>query len=161
MNAVVRNGCCEIRGGARKPRVTLPPMNIDEAILHRDHVSVVLRTATVSFTTPKASSSRRTVSTTPSSSASSATTSWPSTAATAASKSTTSPAVSSACPPDQGPRRTAKPQIPQRPAAFLHPLHPACARMRNVLFRTAALIRPPHPQWCIVRMWTERKISPK
>ena len=43
MNAVVRNGCCEIRGGAGKPRVTLPPMNIDEAILHRDHVSVVLR----------------------------------------------------------------------------------------------------------------------
>ena len=43
MNAVVRNGCCEIRGGAGKPRVTLPPMNIDEAILHRDHVAVVLR----------------------------------------------------------------------------------------------------------------------
>lgn len=42
MNAVVRNGCCEIRGGAGKPRVTLPPMNIDEAILHRDHVAVVL-----------------------------------------------------------------------------------------------------------------------
>lgn len=35
--------CCEIRGGAGKPRVTLPPMNIDEAILHRDHVAVVLR----------------------------------------------------------------------------------------------------------------------
>ena len=33
MNAVVRNGCCEIRGGAGKPRVTL----------HRDHVAVVLR----------------------------------------------------------------------------------------------------------------------
>ena len=29
MIAVVRNGCCEIRGGAGKPRVTLPPMNID------------------------------------------------------------------------------------------------------------------------------------
>ena len=43
MNAVVRNGCCEIRGGAGKPRVTLPPMNIDEAILHRDHVAVFLR----------------------------------------------------------------------------------------------------------------------
>ena len=43
MIAVVRNGCCEIRGGAGKPRVTLPPMNIDEAILHRDHVAVVLR----------------------------------------------------------------------------------------------------------------------
>ena len=43
MNAVVRNGCCEIRGGAGKPRVTLPPMNIDEAILHSDHVAVVLR----------------------------------------------------------------------------------------------------------------------
>ena len=43
MNAVVRNGCCEIRGGAGKPRVTLPPMNIDEAILRRDHVAVVLR----------------------------------------------------------------------------------------------------------------------
>ena len=42
MIAVVRNGCCEIRG-AGKPRVTLPPMNIDEAILHRDHVAVVLR----------------------------------------------------------------------------------------------------------------------
>ena len=42
MNAVVRNGCCEIRGGAGKPRVTLPPMNIDEAILHRDHVAVCL-----------------------------------------------------------------------------------------------------------------------
>lgn len=42
MIAVVRNGCCEIRGGAGKPRVTLPPMNID-AILHRDHVAVVLR----------------------------------------------------------------------------------------------------------------------
>ena len=27
MIAVVRNGCCEIRGGAGKPRVTLPPMN--------------------------------------------------------------------------------------------------------------------------------------
>ena len=43
MIAVVRNGCCEIRGGAGKPRVTLSPMNIDEAILHRDHVAVVLR----------------------------------------------------------------------------------------------------------------------
>ena len=43
MNAVVRNGCCEIRGSSGKPRVTLPPMNIDEAILHRDHVAVVLR----------------------------------------------------------------------------------------------------------------------
>lgn len=42
-NGCVRNGCCEIRGGAGKPRVTLPPMNIDEAILHRDHVAVVLR----------------------------------------------------------------------------------------------------------------------
>ena len=36
MNAVVRNDCCEIRGGAGKPRVTLPPMNIDEAILLRN-----------------------------------------------------------------------------------------------------------------------------
>ena len=43
MNAVVRNGCCEIRGGAGKPRVTLPPMNIDDPILHRDHVAGVLR----------------------------------------------------------------------------------------------------------------------
>ena len=161
MNAVVRNGCCEIRGGAGKPRVTLPPMNIDEAILHRDHVAVVLRNGYCQLYNTEGKLVTTYSSTTPSSSAPSATTSWPSTAATAASKSTTSPAVSSACPPDQGPRRTAKPQIPQRPAAFLHPLHPACARMRNVLFRTAALIRPPHPQWCIVRMWTERKISPK
>ena len=129
MNAVVRNGCCEIRGGAGKPRVTLPPMNIDEAILHRDHVAVVLRNGYCQLYNTEG-------------------------------KLVTTPS-SSACPPDQGPRRTAKPQIPQRPAAFLHPLHPACARMRNVLFRTAALIRPPHPQWCIVRMWTERKISPK
>lgn len=161
MNAVVRNGCCEIRGGAGKPRVTLPPMNIDEAILHRDHVAVVLRNGYCQLyntegklvTTYSVNDAKfvRFV----------GDDQLPSTAATAASKSTTSPAVSSACPPDQGPRRTAKPQIPQRPAAFLHPLHPACARMRNVLFRTAALIRPPHPQWCIVRMWTERKISPK
>lgn len=43
MIAVVRNGCCEIKGGSGNSRVVLPPMTIEEAILRHDHVAVVLK----------------------------------------------------------------------------------------------------------------------
>lgn len=43
MMAIVRNGCCEIRGRADNVLVVLPPMNIEAAILHGEHVAVVLK----------------------------------------------------------------------------------------------------------------------
>lgn len=43
MIAVVRNGVCEIHNHLGHRLVTLPPVNIDEAVLQGKYVAVVLR----------------------------------------------------------------------------------------------------------------------
>lgn len=43
MIAVVRNGVCEIHNHLGHRLVTLPPVNIDEAVLQEKYVAVVLR----------------------------------------------------------------------------------------------------------------------
>lgn len=43
MIAVVRNGVCEIHNQFGHRLVTLPPVNIDEAVLQGKYVAVVLR----------------------------------------------------------------------------------------------------------------------
>ena len=49
MIAVVRNGVCEIHNHLGHRLVTLPPVNIDEAVLQGKYVAVVLRNGMVEY----------------------------------------------------------------------------------------------------------------